>query len=273
MTRRRSRILSRTLAILSLFFVFWISHETYGLTLNDEQYFSGWALLALILILTLYSFRKKISVLPIGSATSWLQFHIYLGILAGLLFVIHIDWNIPNGGLEILLAIMFVGLFLSGLLGYYLDRQLPPLLARRGEEVIFERIPSFVAMLRKEAESLSINCATQTGSPTLSEFYIAHLAPFFAKPNKLFSHLRGSNREFSDTLKELDNMDRYLNDEERKFASQLRDLAQKKDELDYQYALQATLKGWLFVHVPLTYGTVLLMVLHAILAYAFRGGM
>ncbi len=68
-------------------------------------------------------------------------------------------------------------------------------------------------------------------------------------------------------------MDRYLNDDERKFASQLRDLAKKKDELDYQYALQATLKGWLFVHVPLTYGTVFLMVMHAILAYAFRGSM
>ena len=68
-------------------------------------------------------------------------------------------------------------------------------------------------------------------------------------------------------------MDRYLNDEERNFAAQLRELAEKKDELDYQYALQATLKGWLFVHVPLTYSTILLMSLHAVLAYAFRGGM
>ena len=67
-------------------------------------------------------------------------------------------------------------------------------------------------------------------------------------------------------------MDRYLNDAERKFASQLRELATKKDDLDYQYALQITLKGWLLFHVPLAYSTVLLMLLHIVLAYAFGGG-
>ncbi len=273
MTARRWRILRKMLAMGSLFFMFWVGHETYALTLYDKHYFSGWALLILILMLTSYSFRKKISVLPIGTATSWLQFHVYLGLLSGLLFVIHIDWTIPNGWFEILLATMFSSLFLSGLMGYYLDRRLPPLLARRGEEVIFERIPSFMATLRNDAEDLSIKCAAETGSSTLSEHYIEHLAPFFSKPRKLLSHLLGSNIGFSNTLKELDNMDRYLNDEERNFASQLRELAEKKDDLDYQYALQATLKGWLFVHVPLTYSTILLMSLHAVLAYAFRGGM
>lgn len=273
MTARRWRMLRKILMIVALFFVFWVGHETYALTLHNKQHFSGWALLALVLMLTSYSFRKKISVLPIGNATSWLQFHVYLGLLSGLLFLIHIDWNVPNGWFEVLLGIMFSSLFLSGLMGYYLDRRLPPLLARRGEEVIFERIPSFMARLRNDAEDLSIKCAAETGSSTLSEHYIEHLAPFFSKPRKLLSHLLGSNIGFSNTLKELDNMDRYLNDEERSFAAQLRELAEKKDELDYQYALQATLKGWLFVHVPLTYSTILLMSLHAVLAYAFRGGM
>ncbi|GIS65851.1 MAG: hypothetical protein CM1200mP4_1990 [Rhodospirillaceae bacterium] len=96
--------------------------------------------------------------------------------------------------------------------------------------------------------------------------------PILFQPNKLLSHLRGSNRGFANTLRELDNMDRYLNDAERKFASQLRELATKKDDLDYQYALQITLKGWLLFHVPLAYSTVLLMLLHVVLAYAFGGG-
>ena len=272
MTKRRQRILRKTLAILSLFLIFFVGHETYGLTLHNKSYFSGWTLAGLIGILTAYSIRKKISVLPIGAATSWLQFHVYLGLLSGLVFAIHVDWGIPTGWFEILLGAMFSSLFLSGVVGYYLDRHLPPLLTRRGEEVIFERIPGFMSELRRSAEDISIKCATETGSSTLSEHYIEHLAPFFSQPNKLLSHLRGSNRGFANTLRELDNMDRYLNDAERKFASQLRELATKKDDLDYQYALQITLKGWLLFHVPLAYSTVLLTLLHVVLAYAFGGG-
>jgi len=269
----RWKIIRKIIAIVSLLFVFWVGHETYALTLHDKQYFSGWALFILVAILTTYSLRKKISVLPLGTATSWLQFHVYLGLLSGILFFIHVDWGIPTGWFEVLLSVTFSVLFLSGLLGYYLDRTLPPLLTRRGEEVIFERIPGFMSELRKKADNVSVECAAKTGSSTVSDHYIEHLAPFFARPRKLLSHLRGSNRGFSNTLKELENMDRYLNDHERQYASQLRELATKKDELDYQYALQATLKGWLFVHVPLTYGLVLLMTVHAILSYAFRGAM
>ena len=67
-------------------------------------------------------------------------------------------------------------------------------------------------------------------------------------------------------------MERYLNDKEREFSAELRDLVEQKDELDYHYALQTTLKSWLFVHVPLTYGMVLLALVHLVLAYAFGGG-
>ena len=68
-------------------------------------------------------------------------------------------------------------------------------------------------------------------------------------------------------------MDRYLNDVEREFAERLGRLMKKKNELDYQYALQGVLKGWLFIHIPLTYGMLLLALTHLVLAYAFSGGL
>jgi len=74
-------------------------------------------------------------------------------------------------------------------------------------------------------------------------------------------------------IKQTTNMDRYLNDKEREFAEKLRQLIEKKDELDYHYALQAILKGWLFIHIPLTYGMIILAVIHLVLAYAFSGGL
>ena len=67
-------------------------------------------------------------------------------------------------------------------------------------------------------------------------------------------------------------MDRYLNEKERVHAEKLRLLIEQKDELDYHYALQATLKGWLFIHVPLTYGMLVLITIHLVVVYAFSGG-
>ena len=47
---------------------------------------------------------------------------------------------------------------------------------------------------------------------------------------------------------------------------------EKKDELDFHYSLNLALKAWLLVHVPLTYGLLILAVLHMVTAYAFSGG-
>ena len=46
----------------------------------------------------------------------------------------------------------------------------------------------------------------------------------------------------------------------------------RKDDLDFHEARQRLLKTWLFVHIGLTYGLVVLALLHGLLALAFRGG-
>jgi len=267
--RRLRNILIAILAAVALFII----HDVYRAALFQEQFLSGWILFVSVLILTAYNARKKITMLPIGSSASWLQVHIYLGLLSILLFLLHISWRIPNGWLESLLAIFFIGVALSGVTGLYLSRRLSKLLTRSGEELIFERIPGFVSELRDEAEKLVVECAATTGSPTISEYHAAHLAHFFSKPKNSLRHLLGSNRHLFEMVKEISNMDRYLNDVERKFAEQLGRLMKKKNELDYQYALQGVLKGWLFIHIPLTYGMILLATIHLVLAYAFSGGL
>ena len=65
---------------------------------------------------------------------------------------------------------------------------------------------------------------------------------------------------------------RYLNESERGTLEKLGDLVRRKDALDYHRALQAALKLWLFVHLPLTYGLMIFSVLHVVLVFAFSGG-
>ena len=250
-----------------------IGLQAFNVALYQEQFLSGWLLIGVVLLLVLYNARKKLSMLPIGTAANWLQLHIYLGLLSILLFFLHVSWRIPDGWLEGLLAVFFIGVSLSGVIGLYLNRRLSKLLTRRGEEIIFERIPGFIAELRTEAEELALQCAAGTNSSTISDFYAADLAPFFSGPKNLIRHFRGSRQTLFDLIKQTSNMDRYLNDKEREFAGKLRQLIEKKDELDYQYALQAILKGWLFIHIPLTYGMIILAAIHLVLAYAFSGGL
>ena len=69
----------------------------------------------------------------------------------------------------------------------------------------------------------------------------------------------------------LDNMNRYLDDRELAYSERLRRLVERKDRLDYAYALQTVLKVWLFVHIPVTYGLILLALLHLLLVYSFGG--
>ena len=86
-------------------------------------------------------------------------------------------------------------------------------------------------------------------------------------------HLLASNRASFALLAEIDERSRYLSETERVYADSLRDLVIRKDDLDFHFALQATLKGWLFVHAPLTYGLLIVSLVHLVLVYAFGGGL
>ena len=250
-----------------------VLHQAVDSALYQATFLSGWLLFVLILCLTLYRARKSITMVPIGSAASWLQFHIYLGVLSVVLFALHIGWRVPDGGLEISLAVLYILVAASGVIGLALSRIIPRRLTRRGEEVILERIPIFLAELRSDAEQLVLDSVEATDSSTIEEYFLANLHDFFARPRNFLHHLVASNRPLFTLLNELDNLGRYLNAEEREFHDRLRELVCKKDELDFHYALQLMLKVWLFVHVPLTYSLLIAAGVHMVLVHSFGGGL
>ena len=59
---------------------------------------------------------------------------------------------------------------------------------------------------------------------------------------------------------------RYLNPAEQSLAGELADLIEAKRNLDLQHAGQRLLKLWLFGHIPLTYGMLVLTAAHVWLA-------
>jgi hypothetical protein len=235
-------------------------------------YLTGWALLALILFLTAYNARKKLPFLPLLSSRTWLRAHSWVGILAAAVFLMHLRWHVPTGPFEALLAALFVGVTLSGVAGWWLSRVLPRRLTSAGGEVPYERIPAIRRALREKAEALVVTGIPTAGTTTLADFYAARLSGFFAGPANFWPHLFGSRHALNSLLADLGEVKKYLNHAEKSAAIELAALVREKDALDLHRAMQVVLKGWLFVHIPLTYGMLAFIGVHVVLVYAFSGG-
>ena len=269
LSRRRIRNGIITLGLMAvILFIDW----RYRLSMRPSSILSGWTLAVLVLFLAAYNLRKKLPVLPLGNSSIWLQLHIYAGLLTGVLFAVHVGYRVPNGILETTLAVLYAAVFLSGIGGLILSRTLAVRMTSRGEEVLYDRIPVTVRRIKEEVQTLVLSCISEAEISMIPDFYHRRLQPFFARPRFALRHLFHSVRPFRKMMLEIRSQDRYLNDRERKVMKEIEDRFRLKETLDYQYTLQATLKHWLFLHVPLTYALLIFAAAHAMLVYAYFGG-
>jgi hypothetical protein len=243
--------------------------QIYGFGLGDSQWLSGWLLVTVIFVLMMYNGRKKITFLPAIRNRTWLQLHLYVGLAALFLFLMHVQWRWPDGYLEISLALLFVLICASGVVGIFISRLFARRLTHQGEQLIFERIPAFARTLRETADGVVKESVDATESTTLADFYIRTVAPFFGRPSFSPRHLFNDQRGFYRLSNELAAQERYMNDKEKEYTEELLDLLKRKNALDNQYTLQLTLKSWLFIHIPMTYSMVLVLLAHMLLVYGF----
>jgi hypothetical protein len=197
---------------------------------------------------------------------------VYVGLFTGFVFLLHLQWHWPTGWFEGVLALLFVAVTGSGIAGWWISRSMPSRLTTAGGEVPQERIPVVRRALRQEAERLVLEAIPMAKTATLADFYGGRLAGFFAGPANFTAHLRGSRRPLNNLLAQIAEVKRFANPDERKIVDRLADLVRQKDALDLHRALQLVLKGWLFVHIPLTYSLLLFSAVHIVIVYAFSGG-
>ena len=99
----RIRVMFFLVLVILTLSVLWL----YSLTLSKTAFASGILLLCCILFLAAYQWRKKLSFLSLGTATVWLQFHIFVGLMSSLLFLMHIGFRVPDGMLEFALFLTY----------------------------------------------------------------------------------------------------------------------------------------------------------------------
>ena len=223
------------------------------MALRPVALYTGWVLLAQLLALTFFNARKKLPFFPLISASHWLQAHIYLGWVACVVFALHIGARWPDGMVEIPLALAFVLVAVSGVLGLWLSRWLPPRLTRSGESLVYERIPMLRHRLVTEVKQIVRGAETETQSTTLGDFYVRVLAGYFTHVPAWLAPLAGGDAEHHRVKLELEALRHYLSVREIVLADQLAELIEAKRNLDNQFAGQRLLKLWLFGHIPLTF--------------------
>lgn len=271
-TSFRRRRIQRTIVTVAVLAVIGLIIYAQNQKLIHSAYSTGYLLIGAVFFLAAFNLRKKLTFLPaIGSASTWMQIHIYVGLSTFVIFGMHIAWRVPDGWLEGFLATLYLTVALSGVYGLYATRVLPKKLTALSEEIIYERIPAFRKQVAVTARQLVIEACES--SDVLAKFYVNRLAPYFEKPRSLAYMVHPSSRQCRQLVAEIEDLDRYLAKEQRSVSRQLTGLVRQKDDLDYHSAIQGRLKIWLFMHIGLTYSLLIVAVVHGVMAHAFGGGL
>ncbi len=269
LTRRRVR---NTGLVLMLLGIVWLVVRAQERQLDSSSFTTGYIMLAAMVFLALYNVRKKLPFLPLGSSATWLQWHIYVGLASAGILALHAGISWPRGVLDLSLAGVYLLTFGSGLFGLYLSRTIPRQLSRVGEEVVFERIPSFQRQVRQQAGQVVLEAVAASGATTLADFYTARMYAFFHRGRGLGYRLRPTTVARRTLMREMQDLGRYLSDREQAACERLFALVRRKDDLDFHEARQRILKVWLFGHIALTYVLLALATVHALAAHVFAGG-
>ena len=257
----------------SLFWLVWI----YGNALRDPRYLDGWVLAGGMSLQLSFHIAIKTASLSPKSTARWRKIHIFIGYLLIAAFISHSNFTLPDTGFEWALWAAFVLVALSGIFGTYLAWSLQ---AKHGidERIGYDRIPTRRAELARHALAAVAKidpAAAAIGLPAppydawIMDLYTTRLRDFLQGQRNFTAHLVGSQRPLKRLTDEIDNLSRYVDQRSQEKLAAIRNLVVEKDRLDFARVYLGLTKGWLFVHVPVTYALMVLTVLHVLVVYAF----
>ncbi|MFN0219559.1 MAG: hypothetical protein ACKVP4_12190 [Hyphomicrobium sp.] len=259
-----------------LFWLVWI----YGNGLRDPRYFDGWVLAGGMCLQLYFHIAMKGGSLSPKSAMRWRKIHIFVGYLLIAAFISHSDFSLPDSRFEWALWAGFILVTFSGIFGAYLAWSLKAKGAI-DERVGYERIPTRRAELAREVHAVVAQTDPNTaaialpGTPHdawIQDFYTSHLRDFFQGQRNFGAHLLGSQHPLKRLTDEIENLSRYVDPQSREKLAVIKSLVVEKDRLDFARVYLGLTRGFLFVHVPVTYALIVLTVLHVLVVYAFSSG-
>lgn len=265
--RRRISIFFTLIALLIVVAIARVQEDR----LAHASFFTGFTVLASILLLGLLGVRRRLPVLPLGTVATWTQIHLYTGIFTTGVYALHVPALIAGGTFECGLSIVFLLVTASGIYGIYASRTLPRRLTSVAGQHRFDRVAWHRAQIAESAQDLLQQMEEQSAIGVLGGFYEKYLSPFFGSRPSLAYVLVPSGARRRRLLSGLQELNRYLEQEGRATSGQFAALIRRRDDLDYQYALQLRLRLWLVIHSLFSVALIIGGIIHAVMAWRFAG--
>src|SRR3954468_10242549 len=236
----------------------------------------------MILFVMALALKKRLRTLRIGKAYTWVQGHVWLGLLAYPMILYHAGFT-WGGLLTQVLMWAFTIVVLSGVVGLILQQYVPTkLLHDVPNETIFEQIDHIIAQLRHDAETMveaavarrsqvkfevevvpaggqaaAMAPESAEGEQYLRAFYQEEIAPVL---NPRFPWGKGIAAEEASAaaFRQLRGM---VPPALYETVDDLRSLVDERRQLERQRRLHRSMHAWLFVHVPVSYAMFVLSII------------
>jgi hypothetical protein len=226
--------------------------------------------------------RRRMRTKRLGNRQTWLRGHIWLGLLSGVLAVLHsgCSWG---GPLTRALWAVLIGVLASGVIGFVLQNVLPRLLTTRVPcEAPYEQIPHIVQVMRGKADVLTdavcgpVDQDAKTidstrgaarialdGPTQLRQFYERDIRPFLVPVPPRRSPLLNAilTRARFDKVRQLDGLE-----DKQAQLDHLVTLCEERRLLLEQERIHFWLHAWLTLHIPLSAALLVLGVAHAVMS-------
>jgi hypothetical protein len=259
------------ITVLAFGSVWWLA-ETYHISLRDPRFLDGWILFAGMAAQLLFHVRRNAGASRRSQDASWTQTHVVVGYVVIGAFVVHTSATLPDTFLEWALWCLFVLVVLSGIVGSYLMVAVPVKIEQHSTPVALEAIANRRFELAQQAGVLATTAQDAESLHAIWQLYSITLRRFFNGPKNRFAHLKGSTLPLKRLCHEIEAAELVSNDLDRATLQSLKALVVEKNNLDFQHAYLGLLRAWTFVHLPATYGLIVLTIIHIAIVYAFSSG-
>jgi hypothetical protein len=194
---------------------------------------------------TLYSLRKRTRSIRWGKMSSWLQFHIFTGLVGPYMALLHTSWKF--NGLAGILMLLTVIIVISGFIGRYIYTAVPRTL--EGSEVAIEEINQQLAVVEQEMARY-LNDQPEEARQTVQAL-ISQISQPAASSEMVLGRVLVDNRrlrEWSQHKKQMDHLSRSQVQKLDNLLRQRLTLRRQAASLDVTRHLMAT---WHTIHIPI----------------------
>lgn len=236
--------------------------------LGNEAFATGYTLLAVIIALTMLGVRKRLPQANLGAVTIWQTTHHYLGVFCLIAYCSHAG-ILANGWLESTLAALFWTILSTGFASWYVNRSSPRLLRAAGQAILRSDIPEAKIAVAEQAYQLALSAAGSSKAFVIADYYQSSLSKFFSSSRSLWYRAFPTGKHRRDLQYQLGELTRYLDEKGIELQTQMINLVQRKDDLDFQSAIHNRIRFFATIHTVLLGAFIVFTTGHVVVAHLY----